>query len=117
MLNDLLGKLEKLDLKLRLGYPYMKTAILCASICLAISPIVFAQSQDMLNMANPASTNCAANHNGSLHMQTDSKSGGQYGICQVSKTEAYEEWCLYRNDMNINKKICPNLIVLLKDQK
>jgi len=95
----------------------MKTALLCATLCFASSPAAIAQSQDMLAMANPASTNCAANHNGSLYMLTDSKSGSQYGLCQISKTEAYEEWCLYRNDMNIDKKDCPNLIVLLKDQK
>jgi putative hemolysin len=93
----------------------VKTTLLCVTLY-SCAFAAFAQSRDMLNMANPASTNCAANHNGNLYLQTDSKSGGQYGICQISKTEAYEEWCLYRNDMNIDKKDCPNLIILLKDQ-
>lgn len=95
----------------------MKTALLRTTLYLAISPAAFAQSRNMLNMANPASTNCAANHSGSLHMQTDSKTHEEYGLCQISKSEAYEGWCLYRNNMNIDKKDCPNLIILLKDQK
>jgi len=94
----------------------MKTTLIYAALCLFSLP-AFAQSEEMLSMANPASTNCAANHDGNLYMQTDSKSGGEYGLCQVSKTEAYEEWCLYRKDMNIDTKACPNLIALLKDQK
>jgi len=94
----------------------MKTTLIYAALCLFSLP-AFAHSEEMLSMANPASTNCAANHDGNLYMQTDSKSGGEYGLCQVSKTEAYEEWCLYRKDMNIDTKACPNLIALLKDQK
>lgn len=66
-------------------------------------------------IGNPASTNCAANHNGSLYMATDSKTGGQYGICLVSPTLAVEEWCLLRADSNLQKVDCPNLIVLIKD--
>ena len=94
----------------------MKTTLLCAVICLVSIPAL-AQSEEMLSMANPASTNCAANHDGNLYIQTDSKSGGEYGLCQISKTEAYEEWCLYRKDMNIDTKACQNLIALIKDQK
>ena len=66
-------------------------------------------------LGNPASTNCAANHKGSLYMAVDSKTGGQYGICQLSPTLAVEEWCLYRNDQNLDRKDCPNLIILIKD--
>ena len=71
---------------------------------------------DHLQMGNPASSNCAAQHNGSLFIATDSKTGGQYGICHLSPTLAVEEWCLYRNDMGVEKKDCPNLILLLKDK-
>ena len=94
----------------------MKTTLLCAVLCL-VSISAFAQSEEMLSMANSASTKCAANHDGNLYIQTDSKSGDEYGLCQISKTEAYEEWCLYRKDMNIDTKECPNLVSLIKDQK
>jgi len=65
---------------------------------------------------NPASTNCAANHHGSFYIAIDSKTGGQYGICQLSPTLAVEEWCLLRSDLNLRQRDCPNLILLLKDQ-
>jgi len=71
---------------------------------------------DQLMMSNPASSNCAGQHNGSLYMETDSKTGAQYGICQLSPTLAVEEWCLYRNDMGVDKKDCSNLIILIQDE-
>jgi putative hemolysin len=81
------------------------------------SGAVMAQSVGMLAMANPASAHCASAQGGSLYLMTDSKTGGQYGLCRINPKEAYEEWCLYRKDMNIDTKDCPNLIILLKDEK
>ena len=94
----------------------MKPTLLFSILCFFCGATL-AQSQGVLDMANPASTNCAANHDGSLYLQTDSKSGGQYGLCKINEKEAYEEWCLYRKDMHIDTKECSNLIVLLKEQK
>ena len=96
----------------------MKRALFALIFPFVICP-AFAQTKpaEQWMMGNPASTNCAANHSGSLYMATDSKTGGQYGICQLSPTLAVEEWCLYRNDQNLDRKDCPNLIVLLKDEK
>lgn len=81
------------------------------------SATTFAQSVGMLAMANPASAHCASTQGGSLFLMTDSKTGGQYGLCRINPKEAYEEWRLYRKDMNINTKDCSNLIILLKDKK
>ena len=96
----------------------MKTTLLCFVLSFALcSAFAAPQATGQWMLGNPASTNCAANHSGSLYMATDSKTGGQYGICQLSPTLAVEEWCLYRNDQNLDRKDCPNLIVLLKDEK
>lgn len=94
----------------------MKTTLVALYLSFAMCP-TFAGPQltEQWMLGNPASTNCAANHNGSLYMATDSKTGGQYGICQLSPTLAVEEWCLLRADQNIEKKDCPNLIILLKE--
>ena len=83
------------------------------AMCLAFPALATTPVPENWMLGNPASSNCAANHNGSLFIQTDSKTGAQYGICQLSPTLAVEEWCLYRQDQNIEKKDCPNLIVLL----
>lgn len=93
----------------------MKIAIIALYFFALCSAFAGVTANDQWMLGNPASTNCAANHQGSLYMATDSKTGSQYGICQLSPTLAVEEWCLYRNDQNIEKKDCPNLIVLVKE--
>lgn len=96
----------------------MKTALLALCFFFAMCPLFAApESTEQSMLGNPASSNCTANHNGSLFIQTDSKTGGQYGICQLSPALAVEEWCLFRNDLNIEKKNCPNLIILLEEPK
>lgn len=98
----------------------VKTWCIHMVIALGLSSAMFStfakpQPEELFSMGNPASANCAANHDGSLFLATDSKTGGQYGICQLSEHLAVEEWCLYRKDQNIDKKDCPNLIILLQD--
>jgi putative hemolysin len=80
------------------------------ALCFAFPVLGAPPAPEQWMLGNPASSNCAANHNGSLFIQADSKTGGQYGICQLSPSLAVEEWCLYRNEQNIEKKDCPNLI-------
>ena len=95
----------------------MKNALLALNLLFA-SGYVFAQSVGMMAMGNPASAHCSANYGGTLYLMTDSKNGGQYGLCKLNPKEAYEEWCLFRKDMNLpDAKDCPNLIILLKDEK
>ena len=94
----------------------MKTTPLAFNFLFASGAVV-AQSVGILSLANPASTHCAAVKGGSLYLMTDSKTGGQYGLCKINEKTAFEEWCLYRKDMNIDAKDCANLISLLKDEK
>lgn len=94
----------------------MKTTLIALCLSFAMGTAFSAsQPTELWMTGNPATTNCAANHQGSLYMATDRKTGGQYGICHLSPALAVEEWCLFRNDQNIEKKDCPNLIILLNE--
>jgi putative hemolysin len=92
----------------------IKNLVFAAAILLSFSATAEKGSTTALQLGNPASSNCSANHGGKLTIAVDSKSGAEYGICQISNEKAFEEWCLYRNDLNINKQECPNLIFLVK---
>lgn len=93
----------------------MKTTLFAFSFLFA-SGSLMAQNPLMMGLGNPASTNCSAAHGGSLYIMTDSRTGGQYGLCRLDEKTAFEEWCIYRRDLNIETKPCPNLIILLKDE-
>ncbi len=67
---------------------------------LKIAPVVLAFIISMgpkisQALANPASSYCLAS-GGKLVIKDDAK-GNQYGFCVVSKTLAFEEWCLFKN--------------------
>lgn len=81
------------------------------------SATTFAQSVGMFAMANPSFSPLRLYPRWKFILMTDSKTGGQYGLCRINPKETYEEWCLYRKDMNIDTKDCSNPIILLKDKK
>lgn len=95
----------------------MKSSYIGA-LCLVLTmscALAHPQPDDHLMMGNPASAYCASNYDGSLFLAIDSKTGGQYGICQINDKQAFEEWCLFRKDMNVDKRECPNLISIIQD--
>lgn len=98
-----------------LGFNTTSAFFFSFALCFAFPVLGAPPAPEQWLLGNPASSNYAANHNGPLFIQADSKTGGQYGICQLTPTLAVEEWRLYWNDQNIEKKDCPNLIILIKE--
>lgn len=80
---------------------FLKIAPVALALIISMGPKV-AQA-----LANPASSYCLAS-GGKLVIKEDAK-GNQYGICQISKTVAFEEWCLFKNRQDASFQ-CENKI-------
>jgi putative hemolysin len=99
---------------------YMNSHSLFLAMVAIICPMsLFAQSEYVPNigMANPASVNCVENHHGYLRELVDPKTQAGYGVCVLSPTLAFEEWCLYRMDHHLENGCANQLDLTPEDLK
>ena len=72
------------------------TILMLMAFLLSACAVKNVQPPNLINMANPASTNCEK-VGGKVEIKTR-PDGGEYGVCVFSDNRQCEEWALYRGE-------------------